>query len=62
MEHYICFAAIVYPKQSILMAPLDKEPELVVVVSLRYRQAGLEGGPIAAQVVKKWREIQARYN
>ncbi|MBP7074496.1 MAG: hypothetical protein KBA81_03835 [Rhabdochlamydiaceae bacterium] len=61
MEHYICFAAIAYPKRSILMAPLDKEPELVVVVSLRYRQAGLEGGPIAAQVVKKWREIQARY-
>lgn len=62
MEHYICFAAIAYPKNSLLLAPVDKEPELVVVVSLRYRQAGLEGGPIAAQVVKKWREIKARYN
>lgn len=61
MEHYICFSAIAYPKQSIPLAPIDKEPELVVVVSLRYRQAGLEGGPIAAQVIKKWREIKARH-
>jgi len=62
MEHYICFAAIAYPKRSMLLAPIDKEPELVIVVSLRYRKAGLEGGPIAAQVLKKWREIKARYN
>jgi cell division protein FtsI/penicillin-binding protein 2 len=58
MEHYISFAAIAYPKQSLV---LNQEPELVVVVSLRYRQAGLEGGPIAAQVIKKWREINSRY-
>ncbi len=61
MEHYICFSAIAYTKQSALLAPLDKEPELVVVVSLRYRKAGLEGGPIAGQIIKKWREIQARH-
>ncbi|MGD0665744.1 MAG: penicillin-binding transpeptidase domain-containing protein [Rhabdochlamydiaceae bacterium] len=61
MEHYICFSGISYPKKSILLPPLEKEPELVVVVSLRYRQAGLEGGPIAGQVIKKWREIQARH-
>jgi cell division protein FtsI/penicillin-binding protein 2 len=60
MEHYISFTAIAYPKQSAYLSPLDKEPELVVVVSLRYRQAGLEGGPIAAQIIKKWREISAR--
>jgi cell division protein FtsI/penicillin-binding protein 2 len=61
MEHYISFAAIAYPKQSILLPPINREPELVVVVSLHYRQAGLEGGPIAAQVIKKWREIKARH-
>lgn len=60
MEHYISFTAIAYPKQSALLLPTEKEPELVVVVSLRYRQAGLEGGPIAAQVIKKWREISSR--
>lgn len=61
MEHYICYAAIAYDKKSAILAPTEKEPELVIVVSLRYRKAGLEGGPIAAQVVKKWREIKARY-
>ena len=60
MEHYISFAAIAYQKESILLPPTEKEPELVVVVSLRYRQAGLEGGPIAGQIIKKWREIKAR--
>ncbi len=61
MEHYISFAAIAYPKESLALPPLEKEPELVVVVFLRYRRAGLEGGPIAAQVIKKWREIKARH-
>lgn len=60
MEHYISFAAIAYEKDSILLPPTEKVPELVIVVSLRYRQAGLEGGPIAAQILKKWREIKAR--
>src|SRR3569832_1912232 len=49
MEHYICFAAIAYPKRSMLLAPIDKEPELVIVVSLRYRKAGRGGGPGAAR-------------
>ncbi len=61
MEHYISFTAIAYPKNSLLLPPTEKEPELVVVVFLLYRQAGLEGGPIAAQVIKKWREIKARH-
>lgn len=61
MEHYISFTAIAYPPHSALLPPMEKEPELVVAVFLRYRQAGLEGGPIAAQVIKKWREIKARY-
>lgn len=35
-------------------------PELVVVVYLRFGGYGKEAAPIAAQVVKKWREITAR--
>jgi len=35
----------------------DNEPELVVVVYLRYGGYGREAAPLAAQVVKKWREI-----
>lgn len=33
--------------------------ELVIVVFLRYGQAGKEGAPIAAQLIHKWREIEA---
>jgi hypothetical protein len=58
MEHYISFASIAYYKDSILLDPLKKEPELVVVIFLRYRQAGLEGGPLAGQIFKEWRRIK----
>jgi cell division protein FtsI/penicillin-binding protein 2 len=35
-----------------------RDPELIVVVYLRYGDYGKEALPLAAQVVKKWREIQ----
>lgn len=35
-------------------------PELVVVVYLRYGGFGKEAAPLAAQMVKKWREIQLK--
>jgi cell division protein FtsI/penicillin-binding protein 2 len=38
-----------------------KEPELVVVVYLRFGDAGKEAAPFAAQIVKKWRQIQAEH-
>lgn len=34
------------------------KPELVVVVYLRYGEWGKEAAPVAAQIVKKWREIK----
>lgn len=37
-----------------------EDPELVVVVFLRYRYAGRDGGTIAGQVIKKWRELQGQ--
>lgn len=36
-------------------------PELVVVVFSRFGDAGKEGAPIAAQLVKKWREIKKQH-
>ena len=36
-------------------------PELVVVVFLRFSDAGKAGAPIASQMVKKWREIKKKY-
>ena len=36
-------------------------PDLVVVVLLRYGDAGKEAAPLAAQMIKKWREIQKKH-
>lgn len=38
-----------------------KDPELVVVVYLRFGVYGKEAAPIAAQVVNKWREIKRKH-
>lgn len=36
-----------------------EDPELVVVVYLRYGDGGKEAAPLAAQVIHKWREIRS---
>ncbi len=38
----------------------NNEPDLVVIVYQRYGGYGREVAPIAAQVIKKWREIKAK--
>ena len=60
MRDHIWFAAISYPKSQLLTSHTYDDPELVVVVFLRFRQAGREGATIAAQVIKKWREVQSK--
>lgn len=40
--------------------PNIAEPELVVIVYLRFGDYGKEAAPIAAQIIKKWREITER--
>lgn len=42
------------------MDPTLAEPELVVVVYLRYGDYGKEAAPLAAQIIKKWREISEK--
>ena len=37
------------------------QPELIVVIHLRYGGYGKEAAPLAAQIVKKWREIKRKY-
>lgn len=60
LRWHIFYAAISYPKELRHASNRYDHPELVVVVFLRFAKAGREGGPIAAQVVKKWREILDR--
>lgn len=39
---------------------ISPEPELVVVVYLRFGDYGKEAAPLAAQIIKKWREIKCK--
>jgi cell division protein FtsI/penicillin-binding protein 2 len=57
MRVFIWFAALAYPPGK---GP-EGEPELAVVVLLRFGRAGRDAGPIAAQVIKKWRELRDKY-
>lgn len=38
-----------------------EDPELVVIVFLRFGDAGKEAAPLAAQMITKWRAIQTRH-
>jgi cell division protein FtsI/penicillin-binding protein 2 len=60
MKDNVWLATISYKDSQLITKHTYEDPELVVVVFLRFRQAGREGGTIAAQVIKKWREIQAK--
>ena len=59
---HIWFGAISFDQNSSLTGKSNWEnPELVVVVFLRFGDAGKEAAPIAAQVIRKWREIKQRH-
>lgn len=65
---HVWFGSIVFEKK-----PSDKnqavlvikdefgKPELIVVVYLRYGGYGKEAAPLAAQIVKKWRELKLKH-
>jgi cell division protein FtsI/penicillin-binding protein 2 len=61
MVNHIGFASIAFEDSKNKVNPYDN-PELVVVVFLRYGDYGKEAAPIAASIVKKWREIKAKNN
>ena len=51
---HVWFGGISFEKEA------EDKPELVVVVYLRFGTYGKEAAPIAAQIVKKWREIKSK--
>lgn len=55
MYTHAWFGAISFPSHS------WNHPELVVVVYLRFREAGKEAAPLAFRMVEKYREIQKNY-
>lgn len=48
-------------KVALLLKDEFGQPELIVVVYLRYGGYGKEAAPLAAQIIKKWREIKQKY-
>ena len=65
---HVWFGSIVFPNKSgdqnktvILLKDEFGQPELIVVVYLRYGGYGKEAAPLAAQIVKKWRELKSKY-
>ncbi|MDR3624482.1 MAG: penicillin-binding transpeptidase domain-containing protein [Chlamydiales bacterium] len=59
LVNHIGFSGISFEPANI---PEDvfSHPELVIIVYLRFGDYGKEAAPIAAQIVKKWREIKSK--
>lgn len=56
----IWFGALSFEADSLAKARWDR-PELVVVVFLRYGDGGKEAAPLAAQMIRKWRDIKSKH-
>jgi cell division protein FtsI/penicillin-binding protein 2 len=62
MYTHVWFGGIAFDKKhSHVFKDEFGNPELVVVVYLRYGGFGKEAGPVASQIVAKWREIKKRH-
>ncbi|HSW86778.1 MAG TPA: penicillin-binding transpeptidase domain-containing protein [Rhabdochlamydiaceae bacterium] len=64
MKNHVWFAGISYssPKEKQFQSNTWSDPELVVIVYLRYGfKGGKEPAPSVAQMVKKWREICSKH-
>lgn len=66
---HVWFGGIAYDKEAIdknehkfIYRNSFGNPELVVVVYLRYGGYGKEAAPIASQIAKKWREIKTKHD
>lgn len=53
---HIWFGSIAFPSKS-----KWENPELVVIVFLRFGSAGKEAAPLAARMIHKWREIREKH-
>ena len=58
----IWFGAVAFEEQNTTdLNTIWQKPELVVIVYLKYGDGGKEAAPIAAQIIKKYREIKTKY-
>lgn len=55
LEKHVSFGTVYYP------SILYKDPELVVVVYLRFGTGGKQAAPLAARLIEKWEEIKKNH-
>ena len=60
MIKYTWFGALSFSPDAPARVRYD-HPELTVVIFLRFGDAGREAAPLAAQMVRKWREIRKKH-
>ena len=60
MYKHIWFGSISFEADPLAKTKWE-HPELVVVVFLRFGDAGKEAAPLAAQMIRKWREIKKKH-
>jgi cell division protein FtsI/penicillin-binding protein 2 len=58
MVQHVWFGGVLYPDPQ--KAEEQRDPELVIVVFLRFANGGREGAPLAARIAERWREIRAQ--
>ena len=61
MYKHIWFGALSFSPDHPIKVRYDY-PELAIIVFSRFGDAGREGAPIAAQLIKRWREIQKKHS
>jgi len=61
MRKHTWFAGACYPQKANNGGVDWDNPELLVVVYLRFADAGREAAPLAVQVMKKWRELLVKH-
>jgi cell division protein FtsI/penicillin-binding protein 2 len=62
MYNHTWFGGIFFPPNTHCRPPFDNvQPDLVVVVYLRYGSFGKDAAPLAASVAEAWRAIRKRH-
>ena len=57
--NHIWFGAISFPDEESCIHSIN--PELIVIVFLRYGDYGKEAAPLAMQIIDKWRNLQKQH-
>ncbi len=54
LEKHVWYGALSFHDEA------SEDPEIVVVIYLRFGAAGSQGAPMATRIIERWREIQSQ--